>query len=149
MSTRGPECLAQCRSAADDVHLNQERFAQERDHGLSCHRRPDRWRAAARTTQAGQAFRRDSRGKGLNYGVKLFIFDEPTVALDVGAKAEIHWLLASLFAKGAGVIMVSSYLPGVYDLADTLHVFRAGGLVASQGHKDATQEIILTEAIGV
>ena len=33
-------------------------------------------------------------GKGLNYGVKLFIFDEPTVALDVGAKAEIHWLLA-------------------------------------------------------
>lgn len=80
-------------------------------------------------------------GKGLNYGVKLFIFDEPTVALDVGAKAEIHRLLASLFAKGAGVIMVSSYLPGVYDLADTLHVFRAGGLVASQGHKDATQEI--------
>ena len=88
-------------------------------------------------------------GKGLNYGVKLFIFDEPTVALDVGAKAEIHRLLASLFAKGAGVIMVSSYLPGVYHLADTLHVFRAGELVASQGHKDATQEIILTEAIGV
>ena len=88
-------------------------------------------------------------GKGLNYGVKLFIFDEPTVALDVGAKAEIHRLLASLFAKGAGVIMVSSYLPGVYHLADTLHVFRAGGLVASQGHKDASQEIILTEAIGV
>jgi ABC-type sugar transport system ATPase subunit len=52
-------------------------------------------------------------GKGLNYGVKLFIFDEPTVALDVGAKAEIHRLLASPFAKGAGVIMVSSYLPGV------------------------------------
>ena len=45
--------------------------------------------------------------------------------------------------------MVSSYLPGVYNLADTLHVFRAGGVVASQGHKDATQEIILTEAIGV
>ena len=86
-------------------------------------------------------FGANSRGKGLNYGVKLFIFDEPTVALDVGAKAEIHWLLASLFAKGAGVIMVSSYLPGVYDLADTLHVFRAGELVASQGHKDATQEI--------
>jgi hypothetical protein len=46
---------------------------------------------------------------GLNYGVKLFIFGEPTVPLDVGAKAEIHQLLASL--------------PG---LDDTLHVFRAG-----------------------
>ncbi len=88
-------------------------------------------------------------GKGLDYGVELFIFDEPTVALDVGAKAEIHRLLASLCAKGAGAIMVSSRLPGVYDLADTLHVLRAGGLVASQGHKDATREIILTEAIGV
>ena len=65
-------------------------------------------------------------GQGLNDGIKLFIFDEPTVALDVGAKAEIHRLLASLFAKGAGVIMVSSYLAGVYDL-EILHVFRAGG----------------------
>ena len=45
--------------------------------------------------------------------------------------------------------MVSSDLPGVYDLADTLHVFRAGGLVGSHGHKDATQEMTLTEAIGV
>ena len=45
--------------------------------------------------------------------------------------------------------MISSCLPEVYELADTLHVFRAGGLVASHGHKDATQETILTEAIGV
>ncbi len=87
--------------------------------------------------------------KGLNHGAKLFIFDEPTVGVDVGAKAEIYRLLASLLAKGAGVIMISSYLPEVYELADTLHVFRAGGLVASHGHKDATQETILTEAIGV
>ena len=49
-SRRGPECLAQRRSAADDVRLNQERFAQERDHGLSCHRRPDGWRANASIT---------------------------------------------------------------------------------------------------
>jgi ribose transport system ATP-binding protein len=87
--------------------------------------------------------------KGLNYGVKLFSFDEPTVTLDVGAKAEIHLLLASLLAKGTGIIIDSSYVPEVYDLADTLHVFRAGGLVASQGHKGAAQEIILTEPIGV
>ena len=80
---------------------------------------------------------------------ELFIFDEPTVGVDVGAKAEIYRLLASLLAKGAGVIIVSSYLPEVYKPADTLHVFRAGGLVASHGHKDATQETILTEAIGV
>jgi ribose transport system ATP-binding protein len=88
-------------------------------------------------------------GKWLNHGATLFIFDEPTVGVDVGTKAEIYRLLGSLLQKGAGIIMISSYLPEVYELADTLHVFRAGRLVASHGHKDASHETILTEAIGV
>jgi len=88
-------------------------------------------------------------GRWLNHCAELFIFVEPTVGLDVGAKAEIYRLLPSLLAKGVGIITVSSYLPEVYELADALHVFRAGGLVASHGHKDAAQETILTEAIGV
>ena len=66
-------------------------------------------------------------GKWLNHGAKLFIFDEPTVGVDVGTKAEIYRLLGSLLRQGAGVIMISSYLPEVYELADTLHVFRRGG----------------------
>ena len=90
-----------------------------------------------------------THGKGLNHGAKLFTFDEPAIGVDVGANAEIYRLLGSLLQKGAGIIMVSSYLPKVYELAGALHVFRAGGLVASHGHKDATQETILTEAIGV
>ena len=45
--------------------------------------------------------------------------------------------------------MISSYLPEVYELADTLHVFRGGPIVASHGHKDTSHEAILTEAIGV
>jgi ribose transport system ATP-binding protein len=88
-------------------------------------------------------------GKWLNHGAKLFIFDEPTVGVDVGTKAEIYRLLGSLLQQGAGVIMISSYLPEVYELADTLHVFRRGGIVASHGYKDASHETILTEAIGV
>jgi ribose transport system ATP-binding protein len=88
-------------------------------------------------------------GRWLNHGAKLFIFDEPTVGVDVGAKAKIYRLLASLLARDAGVIMVSSYLLEVNRPSDTLHVFRAGGLAASHGHKDATQETILNEAISV
>ena len=72
-------------------------------------------------------------GKWLNHGAKLFIFDEPTVGVDVGTKAEIYRLLGSLLQQGAGVIMVSSYLPEVYELADTLHVFRGGTIVATHG----------------
>jgi ribose transport system ATP-binding protein len=88
-------------------------------------------------------------GKWLNHGAKLFIFDEPTVGVDVGTKAEIYRLLGSLLQQGAGVIMVSSYLPEVYELADTLHVFRGGAIVATHGLKEASHETILTEAIGV
>ena len=88
-------------------------------------------------------------GKWLNHGAKLFIFDEPTVGVDVGTKVEIYKIFARLLKDGAGIILISSYLPEVYDLCDTLHVFRRGRLVASHvGHK-AEQETILTEAIGV
>jgi ribose transport system ATP-binding protein len=88
-------------------------------------------------------------GKWLNHGAKLFIFDEPTVGVDVGTKAEIYRLFGSLLRQGAGIIMISSYLPEVYELADTLHVFRAGALVATHAHKGAAHETILSEAIGV
>jgi ribose transport system ATP-binding protein len=88
-------------------------------------------------------------GKWLNHGAKLFIFDEPTVGVDVGTKAEIYRLMGQLLHNGAGIILISSYLPEVYELADTLHVFRRGSIAATHGYKDASHEAILTEAIGV
>ena len=92
-------------------------------------------------------------GKWLNHGAKLFIFDEPTTGVDVGTKAEIYKLLAQLLKAGAGIILISSYLPEVYDLSDSLHVFRRGRLVAthdSAHHSEkALHETILTQALGV
>ncbi len=55
-------------------------------------------------------------GKWLSHGAKLFIFDEPTVGVDVGTKAEIYRLFARLLENGAGIILISSYLPEVYEL---------------------------------
>ena len=80
---------------------------------------------------------------------KIFIFDEPTVGVDVGTKAEIYRLFARLLKNGAGIILISSYLPEVYELADTLHVFRDGRLVGSQAYRQRTHEEVLAEAIGV
>ena len=92
-------------------------------------------------------------GKWLNHGAQLFIFDEPTVGVDVGTKVEIYKLFARLLKGGAGIILISSYLPEVYDLADTLHVFRRGRLVATHDaahtSEKALHETILTEALGV
>jgi ribose transport system ATP-binding protein len=87
--------------------------------------------------------------KWLNHGAKLFIFDEPTVGVDVGTKAEIYRLMGQLLVNGAGIVLISSYLPEVYELADTLHVFRRGGIGATHAYKDASHEAILGEAIGV
>ena len=106
-------------------------------------------RAAPVTSLSGGNQQKVVIGKWLNHGATLFIFDEPTVGVDVGTKAEIYRLLGSLLQKGAGIIMISSYLPEVYELADTLHVFRAGGIAASHGHKDASPKTILTEAISI
>ncbi|TIP23635.1 MAG: sugar ABC transporter ATP-binding protein [Mesorhizobium sp.] len=86
-------------------------------------------------------------GKWLAHGAKLFIFDEPTVGVDVGTKAEIYRLFSELLSKGAGIILISSYLPEVYELADTLHVFRRGKLVATHGFHTADHEEILTQAL--
>jgi ribose transport system ATP-binding protein len=88
-------------------------------------------------------------GKWLNHGAKLFIFDEPTVGVDVGTKAEIYRLFSALLSKGAGIILISSYLPEVYELADELHVFRAGRQAARHDFKAASHEQILSEAIGM
>ncbi|MGA7127152.1 MAG: sugar ABC transporter ATP-binding protein [Chthoniobacterales bacterium] len=91
-------------------------------------------------------------GKWLNHGAQLFIFDEPTTGVDVGTKAEIYKLFAQLLKAGAGIILISSYLPEVYDICDTLHVFRRGKLVATHEAAHVSEKVlhetILTEAIG-
>jgi ribose transport system ATP-binding protein len=88
-------------------------------------------------------------GKWLNCGAELFLFDEPTVGVDVGTKAEIYRLMADLLRNGAGILFISSYLPEVYELADTLHVFRFGNLVGSNSFRSASHEQVLAQAIGV
>jgi ribose transport system ATP-binding protein len=87
-------------------------------------------------------------GKWLAHGAELFIFDEPTVGVDVATKVEIYRLFGKLLQAGAGIILISSYLPEVYELADRLHVFRRGRLVASHDDRGASMEAILAQAIG-
>lgn len=61
----------------------------------------------------------------------VFIFDEPTVGVDVGAKVEIYKLIEELLKQGKAVIIVSSYLPEVMGLADEMIVFAEGKQMAT------------------
>ena len=87
-------------------------------------------------------------GKWLSHGAAVYLFDEPTVGVDVGTKVEIYKVFASLLRAGAGIVLISSYLPEVYALSDRLHVFRGGTSVASFAAGEASTETILAEALG-
>jgi ABC-type sugar transport system ATPase subunit len=64
----------------------------------------------------------------LQTGARVFLFDEPTRGIDVGAKAEIHDLLRRLAERGVAVLVVSSELPELLALAGRIGVMRDGRL---------------------
>ena len=80
---------------------------------------------------------------------KLLILDEPTRGVDVGAKAEIHALIAELAAKGAGVLLISSELPELLSLSTRILVLRAGRLVGEMPARGATQDGLLRLMAGI
>lgn len=57
---------------------------------------------------------------------KIFIFDEPTRGIDVGAKAEIYTLIDSLVKEGKAVLMISSELPEIIGICDRVYVMAEG-----------------------
>ena len=83
-------------------------------------------------------------GKWLVKKSKLFLLDEPTAGIDVGAKTEIYRLVAELVANGAGVIYISSEIPEVLNIADRILVMRSGRIVKEFLRSEATEEKILT-----
>ena len=75
--------------------------------------------------------------------------DEPTRGIDVGARAEIHRLLISLAREnGLALLVISSDLQEVLRLSDRVLVMRDGRLVREFTRADATQEAVLTAALG-
>ncbi|MGB3487863.1 MAG: sugar ABC transporter ATP-binding protein [Xanthobacteraceae bacterium] len=78
---------------------------------------------------------------------KLIIFDEPTRGVDVGAIAELHQVINSLADAGLAVVVISSYLPEVMNLADRVLVSRQGRVVEEFAMEEATEEKIMYAAV--
>jgi simple sugar transport system ATP-binding protein len=77
----------------------------------------------------------------------LVIFDEPTRGVDVGTIAEIREIIANLAHQGAGVVVISSYLPEILEISDRILVAKGGTIVAEFSRAEATSEKILHAAI--
>jgi ribose transport system ATP-binding protein len=67
-----------------------------------------------------------SIAKVLSTNPEILIIDEPTVGIDIKTKYEIHKLIAELSKKGMSIIMISSDMPEIVQVADRIIVFRNG-----------------------
>ena len=79
---------------------------------------------------------------------KVLIADEPTRGVDVATKSEIYHHLRSMARQGAAILLISSDLQEILKMSDRVVVMREGRLVAEIPAEDATEELILSHAIG-
>ena len=80
---------------------------------------------------------------------EIVILDEPTRGIDVGAKAEIHALIAGLAEQGKAVLLISSEMPELLALSDRLLVMRQGRVAAELDPRVVTQEEVLKHAMPI
>jgi ABC-type sugar transport system ATPase subunit len=78
---------------------------------------------------------------------RVFILDEPTRGIDIGAKSEIYALIEELSSQGLAVVLISSELVEVIGLADRIIVMRDGKMTGEVAGPTATEEEILTLAM--
>jgi len=78
----------------------------------------------------------------------VLILDEPTQGVDVGSKAEIHELMMELAEQGVAILMISSEMPELLGMCDRIAVMNGGTIAKVFERSDATQDLILSAALG-
>ncbi|HEY7943192.1 MAG TPA: sugar ABC transporter ATP-binding protein [Casimicrobiaceae bacterium] len=86
-------------------------------------------------------------GKWLAAGCRLFIFDEPTRGIDIGAKSEIFTLIEDLVQHGAAVLLISSELSEIVHVCDRAYVMRTGRVCGELPRAQLSEENILRLAM--
>jgi ribose transport system ATP-binding protein len=86
-------------------------------------------------------------GKWVAAGCRLFLFDEPTRGIDVGAKAEIFRLIEDLVRQGAAVLMIDSEFEEIVQVCDRAYVMRDGTIAGHLERGELSEENILRQAM--
>ncbi len=87
-------------------------------------------------------------GRLLHHGAEILLLDEPTRGIDVGAKAHIYKLIGELAAHGKAVIVVSSYIPELLGICDSIAVMCRGVLSPARPIAEWDSHRMLAAAIG-
>jgi ribose transport system ATP-binding protein len=78
---------------------------------------------------------------------KILLLDEPTRGIDIGAKTEIYKLINELAEQGMGIIVVSSELPEILAVSDSILVMSESKQTAKMSRAEATEELIMKAAL--
>lgn len=84
--------------------------------------------------------------KWVAQGARIFLFDEPTRGIDVGAKTEVFEVMDSLARQGAAILMVSSELTELIQVADRIVVMRQGRISGALPGRTTQEEIMALAA---
>jgi ribose transport system ATP-binding protein len=87
-------------------------------------------------------------GKWLATDIDVLVMDEPTRGIDVAAKVEIYELMNRLTAQGKAILMITSELPELLGMSDRILVMHRGRGVRELSAAEATQEKVLSAALG-
>jgi ribose transport system ATP-binding protein len=84
----------------------------------------------------------------LHHEARIFLLDEPTRGIDVGSKAEVYRLMGQLAAEGKVVLFISSYLPELLGVCDSIAVMCRGVLSAVRPATEWTEHSLISAAVG-
>ncbi|WP_456277017.1 sugar ABC transporter ATP-binding protein [Bacillus sp. AK128] len=87
-------------------------------------------------------------GKWLVADAEVYIFDEPTKGVDVGAKKDIFELMVSLAKRGKAIVYASSELSEILGITSRMYVMYDGKVVKELTTKDTSEEEILYYSTG-
>ena len=87
-------------------------------------------------------------GRLLYHQARVLLLDEPTRGIDVGSKAAIYRRIGRAAEQGRAVVLVSSYLPELLGVCDTIAVMCRGRIVAVRPVAEWTEHALITAAIG-
>ncbi|MDR6353658.1 ABC-type sugar transport system ATPase subunit [Pseudomonas psychrotolerans] len=87
-------------------------------------------------------------GKWLARDAQLYLLDEPSVGIDLAARAELYRQIARLVEQGAGVLILSVDLPELLNLCDRIHVMHRGHLLPARPARELSAEELLATATG-
>ncbi len=88
-------------------------------------------------------------GRWMLSDAEVYIFDEPTKGVDIGAKEEIYKIITDLARQGKIILMVSSDMPELISMSDRIGVMRDGEMVTIVPREQATEQRLIKEYLGL